>query len=71
MAQHNAVVTKNQQNMQKEGAFRTYIGREDIRRRGDRPQYSGNVTLVDAVEGNRVKETRRPDAFNDSDKTCA
>ena len=57
MAQQNAVVTKNQQNLQKEGAFRTYIGREDIRRRGDRPQYSGNVTLVDAVEGNRVKDS--------------
>ena len=56
MAQQNAVVTKNQQNMQAEGAFRTYIGREDIRRRGDRPQYSGNVKLVDAVEGNRVKD---------------
>ena len=23
---------------------------------GDRPQYSGNVKLVDAVEGNRVKD---------------
>ena len=43
--------------MQKDGAFRTYIGREDIRKRGDRPQYSGSVTLVGAVEGNRVKDS--------------
>ena len=43
--------------MQEQGAVRTYIGREDIRRRGDRPQYSGSVSVVAAVEGNRVKET--------------
>ena len=38
------------------GAFRTHIGREDLRRRGDRPQYSGDVRLVAAVEGNRAKD---------------
>ena len=27
-----------------------------MRRRGDRPQYSGEVQLVSAVEGNRVKD---------------
>ena len=37
------------------GAVRTYIGMEDIRRRGDRPPYSGSVNLVSATEGNRVK----------------
>ena len=57
MAQQNAVVTTNQKNVQEQGAVRTYIGREDIRRRGDRPQYSGSVSLVAAVEGNRVKDT--------------
>ena len=56
MAQQNAVVSTNQKNMQ-QGAFRTYIGREDIRRRGDRPQYSGQVQLVSAIEGNRVKDS--------------
>ena len=57
MAQQNAVVTTNQNNVQEQGAVRTYIGREDIRRRGDRPQYSGQVSLVSAVEGNRVKDS--------------
>ena len=56
MAQQDAVVKGNQRNMQEQGGFRTYIGREDIRRRGDRPQYSGEVRLVDAIEGNRVKD---------------
>ena len=57
MAQQNAVVTTNQKNVQEQGGVRTYIGREDIRRRGDRPQYSGSVSLVAAVEGNRVKDS--------------
>ena len=43
--------------MQEQGGVRTYIGREDIRRRGDRPQYSGQVSFVSAVEGNRVKDS--------------
>ena len=41
--------------MTEQGGFRTYIRREDIRRRGDRPQFSVEVRLVSAVEGNRVK----------------
>ena len=57
MAQQDAVVKGNQRNIQEQGGFRTYIGREDIRRRGDRPQYSGEVRLVSAVEGNRVKDS--------------
>ena len=56
MTQQDAVVKGNQKNMREQGGFRTYIGREDIRRRGDRPQYSGEVRLVDAIEGNRVKD---------------
>ena len=48
-AHHNAIVVQNQKNIQENGAFRTYIGREDLRRRGDRPQYSGDVRLVAAV----------------------
>ena len=56
MAHHNAVVERNQKNMQGSVAFRTYSGREDIRRRGDRPQYSGEVKLVSVVAGNRVKD---------------
>ena len=58
MAQQNAVVSTNQRNVQDKGAVRQYIGREDIRRRGDRPQYSGSVSLVAAVEGNRVKDDK-------------
>ena len=57
MAQQDAVVRTNQKNMVEQGGFRDYIGREDIRRRGDRPQYSGEVKLVSAVEGNRVKDS--------------
>ena len=56
MKQQNAVVVQNQKNIQENGGFRTYIGREDLRRRGDRPQYSGDVRLVAAVEGNRAKD---------------
>ena len=56
MAHQNAVVERNQKNVQDNGAFRTYIGREDIRRRGGRPQYNGEVKLVSVVEGNRVKD---------------
>ena len=56
IAHQNAIVERNQKNVQDNGAFRTYIGREDIRRRGDRPQYSGEVKLVSVVEGNRVKD---------------
>ena len=52
MAQQNAVIVTNQKNVQENGAVRTYIGREDIRRRGDRPQYSGSVNLVSATGGN-------------------
>ena len=50
MAQHNAVVERNQKNMQDKGAFRTYIGREDIKRRGDRPPFRGEVKTVSAVK---------------------
>ena len=39
------------------GAFREYIGRPDARKRGDRPNYSGVVKLVDSVHGNTVKAT--------------
>ena len=57
MAQQNAVVESNQKNALDNGGFRTFIEREQLnRRRGDRPQYSGNVHLVSAVEGNRVKD---------------
>ena len=56
IAHQNSIVERNQKNVQDNGAFRTYIGREDIRRRGDRPQYSGEVKLVSVVEGNRVKD---------------
>ena len=56
MAQQNAVVKHNQKNIQENGAFKTYIGKEDLRMRGDRPQYSGYVRLVAAVEGNRVRD---------------
>ena len=41
MKQQNAVVVHNQKNIQENGAFRTYIGREDLRRRGDRPNTVG------------------------------
>lgn len=57
MALQNAVVTTNQKNAQEQGGVRTYIGRGDMVKRGDRPQYSGSVSLVAAVEGNRVKDS--------------
>ena len=56
MKQQNAVVVRNQKNIQENGGFRTYIGREDLGRRGDIPQYIGDVRLVAAVGGNRAKD---------------
>ena len=55
-AQHN--VTKNaQRGLEEKGAFREYIGRADARKRGDRPNYSGTVKLVDSIHGNTAKAT--------------
>ena len=55
-AQHN--VTRNaQRGLEEKGAFREYIGRADARKRGDRPNYSGTVKLVDSIHGNTVKAT--------------
>ena len=56
-AAQNAVVSNSQRNMLDNGAFRTYIGRPDARKRADRPNYSGKVHLVDSVHGNVVKST--------------
>ena len=55
MAQQDAVVKTKQKNMTEQGGFRTYNGREDVRRGGDRPQFSGEARLVSAVEGNRAR----------------
>ena len=38
----------------------TYIGRDDQRNRGDRPNYNGPVNIVDSVSGNTVKATNGP-----------
>ena len=57
MQNQHAVVRTNQHNTQEQGAFRTYIGRADARKRGDKPLYGGTVHLVDSVSGNKVTDT--------------
>ena len=57
MAAQNNVTKNAQRNVEEQGAFREYIGRPDARKRGDRPNYSGVVKLVDSVHGNTVKAT--------------
>ena len=57
MAAQNNVTNNAQRNVEEQGAFREYIGRPDARKRGDRPNYSGVVKLVDSVHGNTVLAT--------------
>ena len=51
------MISNNQRNVLEKGAFREYIGRDDQRKRGDRPNYNGTVKIVDSVSGNTVKAT--------------
>eukprot|EP00969_Alexandrium_andersonii_P013645 595517-Alexandrium_andersonii.AAC.1 len=57
MAANDANIRRLQANLQKEGYFRVYVGREDGMRRGDRPTYSAKVHQVDKIVGNRVTDT--------------
>ena len=57
MAAQNNVTKNAQRGLEDKGAFREYIGRPDARKRGDRPNYSGTVKLVDSIHGNTVKAT--------------
>ena len=57
MAAQNNVTKNAQRGLEDKGAFREYIGRADARKRGDRPNYSGQVKLVDTIHGNTVKAT--------------
>ena len=63
MAAQDAQVRLAQKNVTDAGAFREYIGRDDRRKRGDRPNYSGTVVTLESVRGNRAidnKEGRIP-----------
>ena len=57
MAAQNNVTKNAQRGLEDKGAFREYIGRADARKRGDRPNYSGQVKLVDNLHGNTVTAT--------------
>ena len=57
IATQNNVTENAQRGLEEKGAFREYIGRADARKRGDRPNYSGTVKLVDSIHGNTVKAT--------------
>ena len=57
MAAQNNVTKNAQRGLEEKGAFREYIGRADARKRGDMPNYSGTVKLVDSIHGNTVKAT--------------
>lgn len=57
MAAQDAHVRQAQRNLTQTGKFRAYIGRDDRRKRGDRPNYSGEVLSLESVRGNRAKDT--------------
>ena len=54
MAAQDAQVRLAQKNVQATGKFREYIGRDDRRRRGDRPNFSGEVITLESVRGNKA-----------------
>ena len=54
MAAQDAQVRLAQKNVQATGKFREYIGRDDRRKRGDRPNFSGNVITLESVRGNNA-----------------
>ena len=54
MAAQDAQVRVAQHNVQATGKFREYIGRDDRRKRGDRPNFSGNVITLESVRGNKA-----------------
>ena len=58
MAARDAQVRLAQKNVLETGKFREYIGREDGRKRGDRPNYSGNALSLVSVRGNRATDSQ-------------
>ena len=58
MAAQDAQVRLAQKNVLETGKFREYIGREDGRKRGDRPNYSGNALSLVSVRGNRATDSQ-------------
>ena len=58
MAAQDAQVRLAQKNVTDKGAFREYIGRDDRRKRGDRPNYSGTVVTLESVRGNKAIDSQ-------------
>ena len=58
MAAQDAQVRLAQKNVTNAGAFREYIGRDDRRKRGDRPNYSGTVVTLESVRGNKAIDSQ-------------
>ena len=58
MAAQDAQVRLAQKNVTDAGAFREYIGRDDRRKRGDRPNYSGTVVTLESVRGNKAIDSQ-------------
>ena len=58
MAAQDAQVKLAQKNVEATGKFREYIGRDDRRKRGDRPTFSGEVITLQSVRGNRATDTQ-------------
>ena len=54
MAAQDAQVRRAQKHVTETGKFREYIGRNDRRKRGDRPNYSGSAVTLESVRGNRA-----------------
>ena len=58
MKAQDAQVRLAQKNAEATGKFREYIGRDDRRKRGDRPTYSGEVITLQSVRGNKATDTQ-------------
>ena len=58
MAAQDAQVRLAQKNVEATGKFREYIGRDDRRKRGDRPNFSGEVITLESVRGNKATDTQ-------------
>ena len=58
MAAQDAQVRLAQKNVEATGKFREYIGRDDRRKRGDRPNFSGEVITLESVRGNKATDNQ-------------
>ena len=66
MATQDAQVRLAQKNVEATGKFREYIGRDDRRKRGTRPTFSGEVITLESARGNRAIDSQGEGALTDN-----